>query len=324
MQDSAPNHYDILGVRSTATGDDIRRRYKFLVIAFHPDRFVRTPEHHALAEQRLKLINEAYRVLSDPQARAQYDLLRITAGGSGAGGSGAALQPYVAQLQQEVALVQARSTQLEQEVSGLRARCETLLADKTALLEAQGVRDAAHADERTALAAEVARLKEELAQLVRDHAALQAKLRDQQAKASHKAARLSEDLANQERLVENLAATKADWEKSSQSRYDLLTQQVRKLQEELKQRNAALVQQRLVQRGLEERLANVEHEARLSTQELATSLRTARQEAEALAEVTERVSAVQTGAQKAVRLWQVVAVIAILNTLLLLGLLLWR
>lgn len=320
MLDSAPNHYDILGVRPTATGDEIRRRYKFLVIAFHPDRFVRTPEHHVLAEQRLKQINEAYRVLSDPQARAEYDLKRLAAGP----GSGAMLQPYVAQLQQEVTLVQARSVQLEQELSSLRARCETLQEERAALLQAQADRETAVGSDRVALAAEVERLKAELAQLVRDHVALHGKLREQQAKANRKAAKLSEDLANQERLVENLAATKAEWEKSSQSRYDLLTQQVRKLQEDVKQRDAALAQGRLVQRGLEERLANGEHEARLSAQTLANTLRAKQQEAEALAADNERVGAVHAGARKAVRLWQIVAVIAILNTLLLLGLLLWR
>jgi curved DNA-binding protein CbpA len=316
----APTHYDILGVRSTATSDEIRRRYKFLVIAFHPDRFVRTPEHHVLAEQRIKQINEAYRVLSDSQARTQYDLQRLAT----VAGGGITLQPYVAQLQQEVTLIQARSAHLEQEASSLRARCETLQMEKAALLQAQAAQDAANGDECTALTAEVARLKAELDQLVRDHAALHTKLRDQQARANQKSARLAEELTNQERLVENLATNKAEWEKSSQSRYDLLTQQVRKLQGELKQRDAALVQQRLVQRGLEERLANVEHEARLAAQGLAQSLRTAQQEAEILAADSERAGAVQAGAQKAVRLWQIVAVIAILNTLLLLGLLLWR
>ncbi len=78
MLDPAPNYYDILGVKSTAQLDEIRRRYKFLVVAFHPDRFLRTPEHHALAEQRIKQVNEAYRVLSDPQTRTQYDLARLS------------------------------------------------------------------------------------------------------------------------------------------------------------------------------------------------------------------------------------------------------
>ena len=85
--DLSQNFYDLLGVRSSATAEEIRRRYKFLVIAFHPDRFVRTPEHHAMAELRIKQVNEAYRVLSDPHARAQYDTLRLaTLGGQPATG----------------------------------------------------------------------------------------------------------------------------------------------------------------------------------------------------------------------------------------------
>ena len=112
MLDPAPNYYDILGVKSTAPLDEIRRRYKFLVIAFHPDRFLRTPEHHALAEQRIKQVNEAYRVLSDPQARTQYDLARLSTFSS----STTSVHPFMSQLQHDVTQAQARSAQLEQEL----------------------------------------------------------------------------------------------------------------------------------------------------------------------------------------------------------------
>jgi hypothetical protein len=125
-------------------------------------------------------------------------------------------------------------------------------------------------------------------------------------------------------LVENLAATKADWERSNQSRFDLLTQQVQKLQEDVKRRDGSLIQQRQVQRGLEERLANAEHEARLAAQSAATALRVKQQEVETLLADREHAGESQVHEQKSVRLWQIVAVIAIVNTFVLLGLLLLR
>jgi hypothetical protein len=125
-------------------------------------------------------------------------------------------------------------------------------------------------------------------------------------------------------LVENLAATKAEWERSNQSRFDLLTQQVRKLQEDVRRRDATLAQQRQVQRGLEERLATVEHESRTAAQSLASSLRAKQLEAETLLADSKHAGEAQVHERKSVRLWQLVAVIAILNTLLLLGLLLAR
>lgn len=322
MLDTAPNYYDILGVRPTATTEEIRRRYKFLVIAFHPDRFLRTPEHHALAEQRIKQVNEAYRVLSDSQARTQYDLLRL----STLSGSSSALnvQPYLLRLQQEIADAQARTAQLEQELGALRTRLDTASEEKAAAAQAQVEREDRHQQERKALEGEIERLTRQLEQLARERAALDGQLQEQQRRASKRTTQLAQELAHQERLVENLAATKAEWEKSNQSRYDLLTQQVRRLQDDIKQRDALLAQQRLVQRGLEERLANAEHEGRLATQALSAALRSKQQELEAFIADSQHSAEAQLHAQKGVRLWQIVAVIAILNTLILLGLLLVR
>jgi curved DNA-binding protein CbpA len=322
LLETAPNHYDILGVKSTASLDEIRRRYKFLVVAFHPDRFLRTPEHHALAEQRIKQVNEAYRVLSDPQARTQYDLARLSVfAGSG---SGANVQPFLAQLQHEVTQAQARSTQLEQEVLAWRSRCETVLSDKAGLQQEQAERDHAFQQERQALQAEIDQLTRQLEQMAREQVAMDGQLKEQQTKDGRKAAKLAQQLAKQERLVENLTATKAEWDRSNQSRFDLLSEQVRKLQEDLKRRDASLAQQRQVQRGLEERLANVEHEARLAAQSTANAFRAKQLEAETLLADSRHAEETQGREQKSVRLWQIVAVIAILNTLLLLGLLFAR
>jgi hypothetical protein len=62
------DYYLILGVERTATSRDIKRTYRRLAIVFHPDK-----NPTAEAEDRFKEINEAYMVLSDPEAKASYD-----------------------------------------------------------------------------------------------------------------------------------------------------------------------------------------------------------------------------------------------------------
>lgn len=64
-----PTHYDVLEISRTASQDEIRAAYKLLVHRFHPDRN-RGSESAARLTQ---LINDAYRVLSDPGTRAAYD-----------------------------------------------------------------------------------------------------------------------------------------------------------------------------------------------------------------------------------------------------------
>lgn len=64
--------YEILGVKPEASMDEIRERYRFLAMAYHPDRFPNTTMRQN-AEAEMKRINEAYAVLSHPQKRAEYD-----------------------------------------------------------------------------------------------------------------------------------------------------------------------------------------------------------------------------------------------------------
>jgi tetratricopeptide (TPR) repeat protein len=61
--------YEILGLTSNATPTEIRAAYKRLAMEFHPDRNPGNPE----AEERFKMINEAYHVLSDPIKKTRYD-----------------------------------------------------------------------------------------------------------------------------------------------------------------------------------------------------------------------------------------------------------
>lgn len=69
------DYYAILGIRSKADPDEIRQRYRILVVKCHPDKF-KNPEEKAKAEEKIKEINEAYETLKDPEKRARYDAKR--------------------------------------------------------------------------------------------------------------------------------------------------------------------------------------------------------------------------------------------------------
>ncbi len=63
------DHYEVLGVKRTASADEIKRAYRALAKKHHPDRNPGDPS----AEVRFKEVQHAYGVLSDPKKRAQYD-----------------------------------------------------------------------------------------------------------------------------------------------------------------------------------------------------------------------------------------------------------
>ena len=60
--------YAVLGLSSTATPDEIKKAFRQKAAEFHPDR--NTSE---LAPVKFRAVREAYEVLSDPAARADYD-----------------------------------------------------------------------------------------------------------------------------------------------------------------------------------------------------------------------------------------------------------
>lgn len=70
-----PSSYDVLGVSPTATDADIKLAYRLLVLKWHPDRKIHDQE---LAEQNLKVINEAYSKIKTRPARDNYNqILRL-------------------------------------------------------------------------------------------------------------------------------------------------------------------------------------------------------------------------------------------------------
>ncbi len=66
------DYYDILEVSSDASQEKIKEQYRFLVNAWHPDKF-RGLAQKEKAEEKIKQINEAYNILSDIIKRSQYD-----------------------------------------------------------------------------------------------------------------------------------------------------------------------------------------------------------------------------------------------------------
>ncbi len=70
--DTSINYYAVLGVSLNATRDELTRSYRNLMRLTHPDHFT-DPMERLKAEERSKLINAAYTVLSRPDSRKQYD-----------------------------------------------------------------------------------------------------------------------------------------------------------------------------------------------------------------------------------------------------------
>jgi curved DNA-binding protein CbpA len=62
------DYYRILGVPFDADQQAIKAAYRQLARQYHPD-----TQNDDASEEKMKQINEAYRVLSDPKERARYD-----------------------------------------------------------------------------------------------------------------------------------------------------------------------------------------------------------------------------------------------------------
>jgi curved DNA-binding protein CbpA len=65
---SLPNYYATLEISKNASLEEIKQSYRHLVRLYHPD------VSKQQSDQRIKQLNEAYQVLSDPVKRTQYDI----------------------------------------------------------------------------------------------------------------------------------------------------------------------------------------------------------------------------------------------------------
>jgi len=90
---SGRTHYEVLGVSSRASADQVRAAHRQLAQLLHPDRQGdASPVERQLAERRMREVNAAWTVLSDPDRRRAYDRslqAARTGGGSSAGSTGA-------------------------------------------------------------------------------------------------------------------------------------------------------------------------------------------------------------------------------------------
>ncbi len=70
------NYYEILKIPKTASDRQIKSSYKELVKKYHPDLYVGDKN---FAEKKMKEINEAYDILSNPEKKSEYDTYLNTA-----------------------------------------------------------------------------------------------------------------------------------------------------------------------------------------------------------------------------------------------------
>jgi DnaJ-class molecular chaperone len=83
------DYYEILGLSSGASSDELKKAYRDLARKHHPD-----VDKSPGAEARFKEINEAYQILSDPQKKAAYDRYGHAAFQSGQAGAGQGFNPF--------------------------------------------------------------------------------------------------------------------------------------------------------------------------------------------------------------------------------------
>jgi len=72
------DYYELLGIDPKAGPQEIKQAYLNQIKRWHPDK---NPDHTAEAEEKTKILNQAYHILGDEDRRKNYDrMLRFTRG----------------------------------------------------------------------------------------------------------------------------------------------------------------------------------------------------------------------------------------------------
>lgn len=72
------NYYELLGIDQNAGPQEIKQAYLDKIKHWHPDK---NPDRTAEAEEKSKILNQAYHILGDAERRKNYDrMLRFTRG----------------------------------------------------------------------------------------------------------------------------------------------------------------------------------------------------------------------------------------------------
>jgi curved DNA-binding protein CbpA len=70
------NYYELLEIAPNAPADDVKKSFRAQIAKYHPDKVQHLgKEFQAMAADRAAELTEAYRILSDPGRRADYDKL---------------------------------------------------------------------------------------------------------------------------------------------------------------------------------------------------------------------------------------------------------
>jgi len=78
FSDKYNNYYDLLEIDPKADQPTIKQAYLAKIKRWHPDK---NPDRAEQAEEKTKILNQAYHILKDPERRKNYDrMLRFTAG----------------------------------------------------------------------------------------------------------------------------------------------------------------------------------------------------------------------------------------------------
>lgn len=99
-------HYDVLGVKPTASASELRTAHRQLARVLHPDRLGDASDaERRLADRRMREVNAAWSELSDPTRRSAYDQRLKTSsrasgspsGSSSSGSAAASARPSTAE-----------------------------------------------------------------------------------------------------------------------------------------------------------------------------------------------------------------------------------